>query len=115
MQIKCGTDLVFDKRIEEQLKNKTFLERVFHPSELRNLQTQTLAGIFAVKESVLKALALSTEHWHDIEVIHGKNGKARVHLSAVIKPPNLVSLDCSISHEQGYTLAFVVLLLRNEL
>ena len=112
VEIRTGIDLVLNSRIESRLSNRGFMEKVFHPSELRRTEGKTLAGIFAVKESVFKALDLPASGWLEIEVVKSRSRRPEVRLSDQIKPQNLVSIDCSISHEGDYTVGSVVVLLK---
>lgn len=107
MIIKTGIDLTKDNRILSKLNDKSFLKRIYHPSELE--LKDKLVSIFCLKEAVFKALNLKV-CWHDVEVKYEKN-KPIINLSDAIKPKNLESLDCSISHETGFTTAVVVILL----
>ncbi len=110
MIIKSGIDLVEQSRIERQLNDTTFMHKVFHPSELRDADAKRLSSIFALKESVFKALELSSNHWLDIEITYSKQGKPSLLLSDSIKPQGHYALDCSVSHAQGLTVAIVLLL-----
>ena len=111
MEIRTGIDIVLNSRIESKLSNSRFLETVFHPSELRETDVKKLAGIFAVKESVFKAFNLPPSGWLEIEIVKSRSGRPEVRLSDQIKPGNLLSIDCSISHEGDYTVGSVVALL----
>ena len=110
-EIRTGIDLILNSRIESKLSNGKFLEKVFHPSELREADAKKLAGIFAVKESVFKALDLPASGWLEIEVVRSRSGRPEVRLSDLIKPRNLASIDCSISHDGDYTVGSVAVLL----
>ncbi|MCP3685642.1 MAG: 4'-phosphopantetheinyl transferase superfamily protein [bacterium] len=110
MLIKCGTDLVLDERIQKNINNESFIKKIFHPSELSDMDVKKLATVFAVKEAVFKALEISSKNWLEVELTYSETGKPVVTLSEEIKPKNLVSLDCSVTHENGLTQAFVVLL-----
>ena len=112
LEIRTGIDLVLNSRIESKLSNAPFLEKIFHPSELREADAKKLAGIFAVKESVFKALDLPVSSWLEIEIVKSRTGRPEVRLSAQVKPGNMVSIDCSISHDGEYTAGCVSVLLR---
>ena len=111
MEIKCGNDLVLDARFEKHLADPAFLQKIFHPSELTVLETKKLSGIFALKESVIKAYNLPAANWLEIEIKYQKSGKPQIHLSAQIRPDNLISIDGSVSHENDMTIALVVCLM----
>lgn len=107
MIIKTGIDLIEDSRID--VKNKLFLERIFHPSEIK---LRKFASIFALKECIFKALEIKP-CWHEVEIKYANN-KPFIILSEHIKPKELISVDCSVSHENGLTIANVVMLLKKE-
>ena len=101
MTIKCGIDIVKNKRLEKNLTNSSFLKKVFHASELKN--KNKLAGIFCLKESVMKALGKKL-NWLDIEII-AKDGR-KPEIKVINK--KFKSIDASISHDGDYTVGMVV-------
>jgi phosphopantetheine--protein transferase-like protein len=104
--LKCGADLVYVPEFEKRLKRgkEGFLRRIFLESELRNLEVSHLAGVFAAKEAVIKALALSPGSWQKIEVFYNKKGQPGVRvLGKKTKESSL-----SISHSGEYALAVFV-------
>ncbi len=101
MKVKMGCDIVEIKRFSTL--GKDALEKMFHPTELKNLKPQSLAGIFALKESCKKVFNDLT--WHDIEVRKKKNGKPGLILHS---EKNIDHYDCSISHDGDYAMAMVV-------
>ncbi|MGB9801236.1 MAG: holo-ACP synthase [Thermanaerothrix sp.] len=77
MALQCGVDLVEIQRLERldpQIRQR-FLRRVFTPLELEeaNEDLAVLAGRFAVKEAVAKALGcgIGPISWQEIEVRRG--------------------------------------------
>lgn len=100
--IKIGCDLVQIKRFQKP--SKELLNKLFHKSELKNTKPETLAGIFAVKESCKKIF--NDLKWHDIEVVKNKNGKPSLILN---KHKEIKNYDLSISHEGDYVMAVVIL------
>ena len=97
-----------------------FLRRVFTPAELRyargkRMMYQHLAGRFAVKEAVLKALGdwkgKMTLPMRAIEVVNDATGKPRVQWARRGKPPlpRSYQLMVSLSHTQRYAVATAVL------
>ena len=113
VSVKIGIDMVSDSRLEKKLSD-SFLKRVFHPSELGSRQPKKLAGIFAVKEAAFKALNLKAGSWLEVEVTKQQSGRPQVILSKSVKPKNLLSIDCSISHEGGITIAAIIVLLQDD-
>ena len=112
MKIKCGNDIVSDERLAELIKKKSFLDKIFHPSEIKNLEVSKLSSVFSLKESVIKALESTTDNW--LEIKYKENGKPEIVLSEKIRPKNLLSIDCSVTHENGLTSTVVVLLLQDK-
>jgi holo-[acyl-carrier protein] synthase len=81
MIIRTGIDLVEVHRLAEvnpRIRAR-FLQRVFTPEELRicNGSNQKLAGRFAVKEAVSKALGtgIGPISWQDVETLDGAMGE----------------------------------------
>jgi len=103
--IKCGIDLVLNKRIESQISNPSFLKRVFHASELKSSKNRSkLAGIFALKEAMMKALGKKLD-WLDIEVMSRDGKKPEIRMI----DKKFKSIDASISHDGDYTIGMVVI------
>lgn len=113
MLIACGNDIILDSRINNILSSQSALNKVFHQSELKYGDTKKIAGIFSLKESCIKALNLTSKNWLDIEVKYSNSGKPYLNLSPEISI-NINSIDCSISHENGYTITSVVALLKSK-
>ena len=112
MEIKTGCDLVQLKKFQDSLERgpKGFLKKLFTDHELANNPSiESLAGLFAAKEAVKKALGLSAGDWHAVEVVKEKNGRPQVKLSVMDK--NIISSDVSISHDGEYVMAVAVFLL----
>lgn len=110
--ILTGVDLVYLPRFKNKLKNgrQMFLLRVFHQSEIANQEPVHLAGIFAAKEAVMKALDLPKDSWHDIQVDYKKSGAPRIHIFHYSLLATHYSL--SISHDGNYVIAQFVCILK---
>ena len=104
--MKCGIDLVFIPDFEKRAQRggEGFLKRIFLEGELGNREMDHLAGVFAAKEAVLKALGLPVGSWRKIEVVYEKNGKPKVKVSG----QGIQGGDLSISHAGGYAVAVFV-------
>ena len=85
-----GIDLIEIERVKK-VKEKwgmRFLERVYTPKELeyclkKKYPESSLAGRFAAKEAVMKALGTGLSlgiSWKDIEIINDRKGKPEVTL-----------------------------------
>jgi len=85
-----GIDIIEVKRIKKALEKwgKRFLERVYTPKELayclkKRYPEGSLAGRFAAKEAVMKALGTGLTlgvSWKDIEIVNDNKGKPEVFL-----------------------------------
>jgi holo-[acyl-carrier protein] synthase len=121
--IGIGVDIVEISRVKELLDRYgvRFLSRVFTEGESRYAMgsvnsAERLAGRFAVKEAVLKALGTGKSAgilWRDIETVRGPGGKPVVHLHGqavrCIKWKGGGPVHVSIAHDGGKAIAFVIL------
>lgn len=108
MNFSTGCDLVFIPRFQDRIREGgiAFLERIFLPREYAGQAVQRLAGIFAAKEAVTKAVRWPSGRWLEIAVEHESSGAPRVVLLSV--PASELELSVSIAHEQDYALAFAI-------
>ena len=120
MILGIGTDIIEIERIEKAINNTPmFLRKIFTKRELDELNKGTLrvesvAGNFAVKEAVSKAVGTGMRGFtfNDIEVFRDELGKPIVQVSDKVK--ELIKVDnyifnVSISHNRTCAIAFVVL------
>lgn len=118
MQVYCGIDLVEIERIERaySLRPQAFMKRIFTEREreelrLRPLKPATLAGRFAAKEAVAKALGSGIGYvsWKDIEVLGAAGGKPTVNLNGrarmLADKLGIREIALSISHARHYAVA----------
>jgi len=90
-----GIDLIEIKRVKKVKERwgKRFLERVYTPKELgyclkKKYPEGSLAGRFAAKEAVMKAMGTGLSSgvtWKDIEIINDGKGKPGVFLHGKTK------------------------------
>lgn len=106
--MKTGIDIVHIEKISE-LSELAKL-RVFSPKELENSNPEHLAGIFAAKEAFFKALEMSPK-WLNVEVNYKENGKPYLTL---LQDYGISKMDLSISHDNDYAVASVVLLVDDQ-
>ena len=118
-----GVDIVDIARIQALLDRygDRFLRRVYTEKEteyaMKGANTaERLAGRFAVKESVMKALGTGKTQgilWRDVETLRGRFGKpeVRLHGQAVkwAKFRDGGAVHVSITHDGGKAVAFVIL------
>jgi holo-[acyl-carrier protein] synthase len=116
--LHTGIDLVEIARLS-QIKpeiRQRFLERVFTPRELEQAggSDASLAGRFAVKEAVAKALGtgIGVLGWRQIEVERGPQGNPVLHLygnaQVEAEKQGLTIWSISISHTRTYAVAVAV-------
>lgn len=113
MLIGTGVDLTRVDRLADLATNASFLRRVFTPSELDDQRPVHLAGIFAAKEAVFKAIG-QTPRWQSATIVRGADGRPRVFLDRSLRPPDLQSIEVSISHEGAYAVAVAVAIFDRE-
>lgn len=106
-----GVDIVeiSDFRANIEKGGATFLEKCFFPEESDNASVQSLAGIFAAKEAVMKALSLRAGKWKEIIIKHEADGRPYVEFVSLSVRP--ISCDVSISHTESSAVAQFVALL----
>ena len=113
MIVGIGVDLVDLARFERAVDRTPRLrDRLFAESE-REKPLRSLAGRFAAKEALIKALGSSDGvHWLDITVSNDPQGDPRFELSGetadVVAARGITSLHLSMSHDAGVAVAFVV-------
>lgn len=120
MILGIGTDIIEIDRISRAIDNTPmFLEKIFTKREIEQLtrsklRVESVAGNFAVKEAVSKALGTGVRgfNFKDIEVLRDELGKPVVEVSDKIKElikVNNYLFNVSISHNRTCAIAFVVI------
>ena len=119
-----GVDIVENSRIRKSINNKKFLLRIFTKNEIaQSIKTNSKVAFFskrfAAKEAFSKALGLGFRkslNFKDISIINNKYGKPSIKikdkLQNIIKKQfntNKVNILLSISDENKYSIAFVIL------
>ena len=119
-----GVDIVKNKRIEESLKLKGFVNRIFTKNEI--VQSKKIknkinffAKRFAAKEDFVKAIGTGFRdniNFIDIEIKNNKKGQPLINLSDNIKfflkkkfRITKFKIFLSLSDEKNYSIAFVIL------
>ena len=114
MILGVGTDVCSIERLTASLERTPNLaQRLFCESE-QSLSEHSLAGRFAAKEALAKALGNpSLVVWNEIEVVNDPTGKPSFELhgktAANIKDFGVTKSWLSISHDAGVAIAMVVL------
>jgi len=121
--VGIGLDLVKRSRFENALERhgERFVRRIFTESEQaysdpRKHKGLHYAGMWAIKESLVKALGTGFSHgiaWRDIEVSHDPRGKPVVTLSGkaleCADGLGVQSIFASITHDTDWSAAQVIL------
>ncbi len=101
-----GIDLVYIPEFQKRLERSGGVGKVFTESELaRNQKIESLAGVFAAKEAFMKALGRKID-WHDVWIEKEESGRPVLASSLLVSGERA---DVSISHDQWYAIAFVML------
>ena len=120
MIVGVGVDVCEIVRMEKMLVDGKFLGRFFSPEEQEYIENkgksaaQTMAGIFAAKEALTKALGtgLSGGSIQDICVLHDKCGAPYYELRGAFaqhaSQRHVTNLHLSISHDGGVAVAFAI-------
>ncbi|MDD4322752.1 MAG: holo-ACP synthase [Dehalococcoidales bacterium] len=117
-KVTAGIDIIEIDRIKDAVTNwgSAFLNRVYTQAEqdICHNSAASLAGRFAAKEAVLKAVNANQLicNWHEIEVLASPNGRPflKLHgkLREAYKEKGITGLDASISHCRDYAVAVAV-------
>ena len=119
MVIGVGTDIIKVSRIERLIERRhenAICMFLTAKEEQSKKNVRSVAGIFAVKEALLKALGIGFSRGLgrllEIEVSHDCNGRPYVITTGIVREiqqqKNISSIEISISHEAEYALAFVI-------
>ncbi len=106
MPIRCGIDIVHIPSLVPKLKSEITLRMMFHQVELKNSKLEHLAGVIAAKEAFFKTLGVRPK-FLDVEVAYESSGRPYM----VVSPEwqKFEEIDVSISHDQDYATAVVIL------
>lgn len=114
MIIGTGVDITEVRRLRRAIDKwgKDFLHRVFTPEELENAKTrgslhQHLAGRFAAKEAVFKALGDAGLNWKDVQILNDKQGKPYCRI--LNRRDKKIDVHISISHVKTYAVASAII------
>jgi len=116
--LATGVDLIEIERVERSIERlgQRFLDRIFTEQEqvYCNGRVPSLAGRFAVKEAVSKALGtgIGDMRWVDIEIVCDDRGRPELRLHdtahALAETLGLKHWSISISHTNTHAIGFVV-------
>ncbi|MFA5837272.1 MAG: holo-ACP synthase [Bellilinea sp.] len=118
MILRTGVDILEIDRLDSVSPaiRRRFIQRVYTPAEREILgeDNEALAGRFAAKEAVSKALGsgIGFVHWQDIEILDGQYGEPILNLYGnAVKIAERLGLDTwsvSISHSRNHVVAVAV-------
>lgn len=116
--LRTGVDIVELERVERVMarSGQRFMARIFTPQEQAYCQDRiaSLAGRFAVKEAVAKALGtgIGEMTWVEIEIVSDALGRPELILHGAAKQLadrlGLVEWSISLSHTETYAIGFAV-------
>jgi holo-[acyl-carrier protein] synthase len=116
--VGIGVDVVDIARFERALqRTPTLTSRLFSPSEqLKDGVTRplrSLAGRFAAKEALIKALGDSSGvTWHDMKVVSDALGNPSFELlnatKFIAERRGITAVHLSMSHDVGIAIAYVI-------
>lgn len=120
--LNTGVDLIEVERVKQAIERQgeRFLKRIYTSKELTLCgdNMPSLAGRFAAKEAVAKALCtgIGDVAWTDIEILRGPNKEPILHLHGnakkISKQKKLKVWSLSISHTHEHAIAMVVAMAR---
>ena len=115
--LDIGVDIVEIDRIKEALtKNERFLNKLLTKNEIeyfksKNFKVETIAGNFAAKEAISKAIGTGIRNFKfsDMEILRNDLGKPVVktynNLKQICIDFNVLDIKVSISHSNKYAVA----------
>ena len=120
MILGTGIDIIEVERVKRAAAKEGFMERVFTETERQRLKSgnndpQRIAGAFAAKVAVAKALGtgIGIVEWKEIEINHDERGRPLTMLSGkalkLMKSMGGRMLHVSISHIKDIAVAQAIL------
>ena len=113
MIVGIGVDIADISRLQAALRRTPSLAaRLFAEGE-RNAKPDSLAGCFAAKEAVAKALGGPRGlRWADVQVVHDSRGAPRLEVQGTVAAAaarlGVRAWHLSLSHDGGLSVAMVV-------
>ena len=117
--MEIGVDIIEINRIKKACQKRLFQKRFFTENELCKIEGKKnyyahLAGKFAAKEAVVKAMGTGFRNFKfkDIEILNEVSGKPKVVLSGnakkILKSKGFCQVKVTISHSMEYAVAFAI-------
>ena len=119
--MQTGVDIVKIDRFKKIMQDDKFLNKYFSKIETEYInkksnKNQTVAGLYAAKEAVLKALGIGIGMGLDLKEIvinHDDNGAPFVEIDAkmqyYLNTKGCSNISISISHDREYAISFCVI------
>lgn len=121
MIVGIGNDIVEIERVKKAAsRTSSFLDKLLTPLEKESVtkgngfKMESIAGIFAAKEAVSKALGTGfvTFSLRDIEIFKDEKGKPNIKLyggaEVIAKEMGVTQVHVSISHSKSYATAIAI-------
>lgn len=114
MIVGVGVDLVAVDRLAEILARRPAVARRLFTDDEVPADARRLAGTFAVKEALVKALGgPSSLSWQHMSVVRAPSGQPRLELTGAaadaVDRAGAHRVHVSISHDGGHAVAVVIL------
>jgi len=117
-----GIDLIEISRINQSIKNKNFIDRIYSKSEIQKarslkIKSSYFAKRFAAKEAFSKAIGTGISEgisFKEITIVNNIKGKPIIKLSGktkniVLKKIKKAKMHLSLSDEKKYAIAMVII------
>ena len=119
MIIGIGTDIIEIDRIKAAIDrtpsflNKAFTEKEIELLKAKGMRVETIAGNFAAKEALSKALGTGFRGYslQDFEILRDQLGKPIVNISKKAREKiggRVLNINVSISHNKSNAIAFAI-------
>ncbi len=119
--MQTGVDIIKISRFEKLMQDDKFLNKYYSKIETEYInkksnKIETIAGLYAAKEAVLKALGIGIGRGLDLKEIainHDDNGAPFVEVDAkmqyYLNAKGCSNISVSISHDGEYAISFCVI------
>jgi holo-[acyl-carrier protein] synthase len=113
MIVGTGVDITEVRRLRQAVEKwgESFLERIFTGLEMENARKrvsfyQHLAGRFAAKEAIFKAVGDKHLNWKEVQILNDREGKP--YCEILNRSDLKYEVHVSISHVKNYAVASAV-------
>jgi len=118
MIIGTGVDITEVSRLRKAVEKwgDDFLNRIFTEKEIANARSrasiyQHLAGRFAAKEAIFKAIQIKDLNWKEVQILNDEQGKP--YCEILNSQANKLCVQISISHVKNYAVANAIVTKKN--